>query len=310
MVSLNAFVVVFFAFFGHSLSLKKDLHFREINRVVGNETWKYVIDDGKQNFSSAIQWCHEMGGQLPAIHCQADLDFLADDVVVKASPGRRETWIGLRKENGSCETYLDGSHVDYSFHIYNGRVCSAERCKDGHCALKMWNTVNNHKKVYFFPTSTTARSVCVIKHKTEKRGCKSKKCGKKDEITNENQEHNENDEAKNSGCKSKKCGKKDGITNENQEHNENDEAKNSGCKSKKCGKKDEITNENQEHNENDEAKNSGCKSKKCGKKNQSQDDNEQQHHTNDNGKDSPWKPELWQHDYTFVPERDVAWGPA
>ena len=86
---------------------------REYNRIVGSQTWKYIIDDEESNFTAAIKWCRQQGGQMPTFHNQADIDFISDTVIVQGSRGPIGTWIGLKKTAGTCDKFLDGSPFDF-----------------------------------------------------------------------------------------------------------------------------------------------------------------------------------------------------
>lgn len=90
-------------------------------RTVGYETWKYItVEDSYINtFNYAAKLCRDLGGSLPFIHSQEDLDFLTDTVIGKDSPGDTTTWIGLNMTNHSCSEYLDGSPVNYDFSYYD-----------------------------------------------------------------------------------------------------------------------------------------------------------------------------------------------
>ena len=117
---------------------------------------KYVRGEKQVTFDIALSWCNSMGGQLPYIHTQEDMDFFLN----QATDASYWTWIGLKRTNGSCLRYLDGSLVDYNFRYATGRTCSW--CSSDNCALLITSS-NDQRQAYFTDTSNSYRSVCIIK---------------------------------------------------------------------------------------------------------------------------------------------------
>ena len=62
------------------------------------------------DYRQSLDWCTRMGGQLPAVHSQADIDFLADDLV-----GEQDhfdsMWLGARRFHDSWK-WNDNSPFD------------------------------------------------------------------------------------------------------------------------------------------------------------------------------------------------------
>ena len=139
-----------FVFLGKSSAARQHL------RVVGQDLWKYVLGENSMTFDGAISWCNSMGGQLPYIHTQEDMDFFLN----QATDPSYHTWIGLKRRHGSCLRYLDGSLVDYNFRYATGRTCSW--CSSDNCALLITSS-NDQRQAYFTDTSNSYRSVCIIK---------------------------------------------------------------------------------------------------------------------------------------------------
>ena len=129
---------------------------RQHLRVVGQDLWKYVLGENSMTFDGTISWCNSMGGELPYIHTQEDMDFFLN----QATDASYWTWIGLKRANGSCLRYLDGSLVDYNFKYSTGRTCSV--CTSDNCALLITSS-NDQRQAYFTDTSNSYRSVCIIK---------------------------------------------------------------------------------------------------------------------------------------------------
>ena len=74
---------------------------REIN---GRIKTYYKLTGMTYDFKSTLDWCHGLGGQLPIILTQNELDFLADTVIVKYNVAETDnfivTWMGLQKKDG------------------------------------------------------------------------------------------------------------------------------------------------------------------------------------------------------------------
>ena len=120
----------------------------------------YKVTGMAYDFNSARDLCHGLGGQLPIILTQDELDFLADTVIVKddaAMVGSKMTWMGLKKENGHCFDWLDGTRVNMSFTYYS----RCESCTTSCCAMYMWND-GDHKKMGFRNCKEVAKAVCVL----------------------------------------------------------------------------------------------------------------------------------------------------
>lgn len=132
------------------------------SRKTENETSHYLVDQGFDTFNDAVYKCDMLNANLPSIHSQDDLDFLAN--IVKLSGVHEDhTWIGLKKTDNKCDTYMDGSPADYNFRYFLNLTCSA--CV-GDCALQMSNEVYNWKQVLFVSKTqynSKARTVCVFK---------------------------------------------------------------------------------------------------------------------------------------------------
>ena len=149
-------VLLFLYLFAEGLSVE------EYYRFVDHAKFRYVIDDPVYSFDKALSWCREMGGDLPAIHDDEDLDFLAD-AVYDTLEDKNQTklnyvWIGVKANNGECSHYTDGSDVDFNF-TYIGFDCSL--CPN--CAMLM-HIAKHHKIVFFFPKHDPYNhAVCVIK---------------------------------------------------------------------------------------------------------------------------------------------------
>ena len=96
-----------------------------------------------------------MGGELPYIHTQEDMDFFNE-----VTDAFYDTWIGLKRTNGSCIKYLDGTLVHYNFMYYTGGTCSV--CTSDDCALRILG-IADHRQAYFTDTKYAQKSVCIIK---------------------------------------------------------------------------------------------------------------------------------------------------
>ena len=134
---------------------------REYFREVGQDRWKYVLGKNYKTFDATLSWCNSMGGQLPYIHTEEDMNFLHQ---VTDAYYYIDVWIGVKKTYGSCRRYLDGSIVDYNFKYWStGWMCSW--CTSDDCALVIQFN-GNQRYAYFQVTSYNyIRPVCIIQVK-------------------------------------------------------------------------------------------------------------------------------------------------
>ena len=138
---------------------KSDVVIKHRQTYKGMKTY-YKLTGMTYDFNSAIDWCQSLGGQLPIVLTQDELDFLADEVIVRndgAMTDSKTTWMGLKKEKGHCFNWLDGTRVNMSFSYYS----RCESCTASCCAMYVWNDVD-HKKMSFTDCSRKAKVVCVI----------------------------------------------------------------------------------------------------------------------------------------------------
>ena len=138
---------------------KSDIIIKHRKTYKGIKTY-YKLTGMTYDFNSALDWCHSLGGQLPIILTRDDLDFLADTVIVRNDAAMTEsktTWMGLKKENGYCFNWLDGTRVNMFFNY----LTRCELCTAPCCAMYMWND-RNHKKMGFRDCSLLAKTVCVF----------------------------------------------------------------------------------------------------------------------------------------------------
>lgn len=131
-----------------------------------NRTWIYVYDYGNPNvFNYTISWCNSLGGSLPTIHSQQDLDFLGDVVIVKNSEGGdKTTWLNMKRMEGNSCKWLDNSPYDFRPTWYrpcdytDSGGCDNSSC----CGVIMWND-HDHKRISPLDCNHSSRKVCIIK---------------------------------------------------------------------------------------------------------------------------------------------------
>ena len=103
------------------------------------------------SYSDALSWCNEMGGQLPSIHSEADIQF------IKQLCGSRFVWLGAKRVGMSWE-WTDGSPFNY-----NDQIVSS--CRAQCCGLQLFVT----SKLAAYPScgtyEITARKVCRLMNK-------------------------------------------------------------------------------------------------------------------------------------------------
>lgn len=134
-------------------------------RTIDGQTKTYYKMVGvTNNFQSTIEWCRRLGGHLPIILNQDEFHFFADHVIGKNNDiggDLSKTWMGLKKDKGSCSFWLDGTPVNLSFDYYS----RCESCTAPCCAMYMWND-QDHKKMGFQQCQSEAKAVCVLDDQT------------------------------------------------------------------------------------------------------------------------------------------------
>src|SRR5204863_456491 len=130
-----------------------------IRRVVNNQIWTYVHRENVSSFTDTVTWCKSLGGKLPSIHSQEDIDWIAK-AVGRTSSMSQDVWLGMRRKlvNEGCQLeWIDGTPYDYQFSWY--QPCETDANIDA--AMLMWLD-RDFPKV--FPTTVTnaLRSVCVL----------------------------------------------------------------------------------------------------------------------------------------------------
>ena len=122
----------------------------------------YIENDDLLNFPQTQAWCSALGGHLPFIQSQDDMDFLADKVIQK-NFGHDLTWLGMTiKQAPECNSWLDGSRLLFDFQWY-GSCKNDNHCHSStECALIIRSKDGDHKKVCMFDYSEMARAVCVV----------------------------------------------------------------------------------------------------------------------------------------------------
>ena len=129
-------------------------------RTIDGRTKTYYKSTGVANdFQSTIEWCRRLGGHLPIFFNQDEFNFFADHIVVRNHDSRISeiTWMGLKKDGGSCSVWLDGTPVNMTFTYHS--TCGS--CTDSCCAMFMWNDID-HKKMGFQSCQSEAQGVCVL----------------------------------------------------------------------------------------------------------------------------------------------------
>ena len=122
----------------------------------------YIEHNDLLSFPQTQTWCNSLGGHLPFIQSQEDMDFLADKVIQK-DVGHELTWLGMTlKQAPKCDFWLDGSRRSFTFEWY-GSCSQDQHCHSStECALIIRSKDTDHKKVCMFDYSEVARAVCVV----------------------------------------------------------------------------------------------------------------------------------------------------
>ena len=136
---------------------------RRIQRItVNNQTWTYVYrGDNLSSFTDTVTWCESLGGKLPSIHSQEDIDWIAKAVGRKSiMPGM--VWLGMRRKlvNGRCQLdeWMDGTPYDYQL-----SWCSPCEYDDDTDSAMSMRLDHYFPKILTYPVTYTKRSVCVLK---------------------------------------------------------------------------------------------------------------------------------------------------
>ena len=119
-------------------------------RIVKGNTVYHLLVGQVYDFTSTSEWCQKLNGHLPYILSKEELNILAE-VTVKDRTGQ-STWMGLKKENGKCSNWLNGTPVEVPF-TYHSKCTSCNGC----CAMVMWDD----KKMGFQNCNSKAKAVCV-----------------------------------------------------------------------------------------------------------------------------------------------------
>lgn len=158
MIAFFVLVLCVVSFLAMPTSCEYQLFLRDLGQ---NKTWIYVYDFANpEPFNQTISWCISLGGSLPTLHSQEDLDFLGDTVIAKDSEGgNKMTWLNMKLMPDNTCKWLDKSPYDFSPRWY--RTC-AGGCDNSCCGVIMWNDVD-HKQISPRDCSQFSRKVCIIK---------------------------------------------------------------------------------------------------------------------------------------------------
>ena len=95
----------------------------EFIRKVNNKTLRYIRrnwDRGTYNETS--DWCTSIGGRLPMLQTQEDLDYLASTVVGHSYSNPHLTWLGSSvSPGGSVCRWTDGTPIQ-AFHTFTKKL--------------------------------------------------------------------------------------------------------------------------------------------------------------------------------------------
>lgn len=132
--------------------------------LYGGET-TYIINPGAHaTFNESKEWCDSLGGTLPIIKTQADLDFLTETVIQQGSPGKGSaTWMGLTPTSHSelCSPWLDGSAMTFRLEFFGKQSCA--NCQSRSCcALSVFSHVPEFKKMFYYDCHHRMRKVCIL----------------------------------------------------------------------------------------------------------------------------------------------------
>ena len=116
------------------------------------------------SFNRSVKWCEKLGGQMPIIHSDDDMDFLYA-VLQHVKLSQSGVWIGVKSvsEKFSCPNqWLDGTSITYKFD-FGGDGCLS--CKWYDCCavyLSMGSQSSNSKQASFTDCNFSKHRICVI----------------------------------------------------------------------------------------------------------------------------------------------------
>ena len=94
-----------------------------------NETYIFDNQIAANPFNQSVKWCEKLGGKMPIIHSDDDMDFL--HLVLKhVKLARYGVWIGAKpvSNTSNCPNqWLDGTNVTYKFDFDDDGCLACER---------------------------------------------------------------------------------------------------------------------------------------------------------------------------------------
>lgn len=120
----------------------------------------YIFDnDTTATFEETVKWCEKLGGHLPSITSQEDLDFLVN---ITSLP----TWLNMKRDNETNCTWLDNSPTNFSL---PWAVDSCDNSTFDYCDSSCCGLVGqaNFTNVTMESCSVSYSAICVAQSDTE-----------------------------------------------------------------------------------------------------------------------------------------------
>lgn len=134
-----------------------------------NSTLIYVYENVGVPFDQAVKWCNGLGGHLPTIHSNDDVNFLVNNVMGgKNSYGKNGmciTWLNMKRFGHKDCRWLDGSLWDFRMTWWDDHEecfdCGTPCCA---AALDAWDVPKypRYKKAASWQCDGIANQACVI----------------------------------------------------------------------------------------------------------------------------------------------------
>lgn len=98
-------------------------------RQLPREILLYALNDLK-DFEHGVAGCARLGGQLPVVHNQRDLDFLFENIVMNK---QQAVWLNMKRDGQMCK-WLDDSPYDFALD-WSLPCLSLDACRTNCCAV-------------------------------------------------------------------------------------------------------------------------------------------------------------------------------
>ena len=142
----------------------RDDHCTIIHRTSDGLNETYIFDNqiATNSFNRSVRWCHKLGGKMPIIHSDDDMDFLYA-VLKNVKLEETGVWIGVKPvaNTANCSSqWLDGTDITYNLDFRSCLACERRDC----CAvyLSMGSRSSAPKQASLGHCNFSKHRICVI----------------------------------------------------------------------------------------------------------------------------------------------------